>query len=155
MGIASPDEMGNAENIARGIPHVWIDDNRARNGLVLLWFRNILCIVYMLPTVVDLWPDCDLLAIYDGVTVVMVAEWDSRIVVDGVCVGHSQVLFLISTVQLLELNEQLSLTGQNLCRKSFGLWAEFAYKLTRAYTTDVKRYSFRWARKFCDVFYLA
>ena len=53
----------------------------------------------MLPTVVDLWPDCDLLAIDDGVTVVMVAEWDSRIVVDGVCVGHSQVLFLISTVQ--------------------------------------------------------
>ena len=75
----------------------------------------------MLPTVVDLWPDCDLLAIDNGVIVVMVAEWDSRIVVDGVCVGHSQVLFLISTVQLLELNEQLSLTGQNLCRKSFGL----------------------------------
>ena len=74
----------------------------------------------MLPTVVDLWPDCDLLAIYDGVTVVMVAEWDSRIVVDGVCVGHSQVLFLISTVQLLELNEQLSLTGQNLCPQE--LW---------------------------------
>ena len=44
----------------------------------------------MLPTVVDLWPDCDLLAIDDGVTVVMVAEWDSRIVVNGVCVGHSQ-----------------------------------------------------------------
>ena len=43
----------------------------------------------MLPTVVDLWPDCDLLAIDDGVTVVMVAEWDSRIVVNGVCVGHS------------------------------------------------------------------
>ena len=30
----------------------------------------------MLPTVVDLWPDCDLLAIDDGVTVVIVAEWD-------------------------------------------------------------------------------
>ena len=86
----------------------------------MLWFRNILCIVYMLPTVVDLWSDCDLLVIDDGVTVVMVAEWDSRIVVDGVCVGHSQVLFLISTVQLLELNEQLSLTGQNLCPQE--LW---------------------------------
>ena len=43
----------------------------------------------MLPNVVDLWPDCDLLAIDDGVTVVMVAEWDSRIVVNGVCVRHS------------------------------------------------------------------
>ena len=63
--------------------------NRACDGLVLLWFRNISCIVYMLPTVVDLWPDCDLLAIDDGVTVVMVAEWESRIVVNGVCVRHS------------------------------------------------------------------
>ena len=43
----------------------------------------------MLPTVVDLWPNCDLLAIDDGVTVVMVAEWDSGIVVDGVYVRHS------------------------------------------------------------------
>ena len=33
----------------------------------------------MLPTVVDLWPDWDLLAI-DGMTVVMVAKWDSRVV---------------------------------------------------------------------------
>ena len=32
---------------------------------------------------------CDLLAIDDGVTVVMVAEWESRIVVNGVCVRHS------------------------------------------------------------------
>ena len=40
---------------------------------------------------------------------------------------------------------------RSLCQiyvhKSFDLWAEFAYKLTRAYTIDVKRYSFRWARK--------
>ena len=110
----------------------------------------------MLPTVVDLWPDCDLLAIDDGVTVVMVAEWDSRIVVDGVCVGHSQVLFLISTVQLLELNEQLSLTGQNLCPQE--LWP-----LSRIlHTNSPERipltsndFHFAELGTFYDVFYLA
>lgn len=40
----------------------------------------------MFPTVVDLWLDCDSLAIDEGVTVV-VAEWKARAVVDGVCGG--------------------------------------------------------------------
>ena len=110
----------------------------------------------MLPTVVDLWPDCDLLVIDDGVTVVMVAEWDSRIVVDGVCVGHSQVLFLIRTVQLLELNEQLSL---NLAKFMPARALAFEQNL---HTNSPERIPltsndvhFAELGKFYDVFYLA
>lgn len=40
----------------------------------------------MFPTVADLWLDCDSLTIDEGVTVV-VAEWNARVVVDGVCGG--------------------------------------------------------------------